>query len=198
MDSRTIRFRTSPPPGSLLTPQIASGDYPASWISLSSVSLFGCDCLLHISHWTVTTWRVRMDHISSCSELFEDFIAFAVVVQPLSCVQPFATPSTTACQAFPSCTVSWSLLKFISIELVMLSNHLREDQIFTLASTPFMTLHCLPLLCDLEWYSLSVPATTVTTFRSFMLPMPGPWHMPFSFTGCSFFPSPRPPLNCNP
>ena len=84
-----IPFRTSHPPGSLMTPQIASGDCPASWITSSSVSLFGCDCLLHISHWTVTTSRVRMYHITSYSELFEDFTAL-VVVQSVSRVQPFA------------------------------------------------------------------------------------------------------------
>ena len=34
------------------------------------------------------------------------------------------TPWTAACQASLSSTVSWSLLKFMSIESVMLSNHL--------------------------------------------------------------------------
>ena len=47
-----------------------------------------------------------------------------VVVQSLSCVQPFATARTVARQASLSFTVSWSLLKFMSVELVMLSNHL--------------------------------------------------------------------------
>ena len=37
---------------------------------------------------------------------------------------PFATPWTAACQASLSITNSWSLLKHISIESVMLSNHL--------------------------------------------------------------------------
>ena len=35
-----------------------------------------------------------------------------------------ATPWTAACQAPLSSTISWSLLKFLSIESVMLSNHL--------------------------------------------------------------------------
>ena len=47
-----------------------------------------------------------------------------VVVQLLSCVQLFLTPCTAACQASLSLTVSWSLFKLISIELVMRSNHL--------------------------------------------------------------------------
>ena len=45
-------------------------------------------------------------------------------VQLLSCVQLFATPWTAACQAFLSITNSWSLLKFMSIESVVPSNHL--------------------------------------------------------------------------
>ena len=45
-------------------------------------------------------------------------------VQLLSHVQLFATPCTAACQASLSITNSWSLLKLMSIELVMPSNHL--------------------------------------------------------------------------
>ena len=45
-------------------------------------------------------------------------------VQSLSCVWLFATPWTEAHQASLSFTISWSLLKLMSIELVMLSNHL--------------------------------------------------------------------------
>ena len=47
-----------------------------------------------------------------------------VVVQLLSHVQLFATPWTAACQASLSFTISWGLLKLMSIESVMLSNHL--------------------------------------------------------------------------
>ena len=47
-----------------------------------------------------------------------------VVVQSLSHVWLFVTPWTVACQAPLSSTISWSLLKLMSIELVMLSNHL--------------------------------------------------------------------------
>ena len=45
-------------------------------------------------------------------------------LQSLSCVQLFATLWTAACQHPLSSTVFWSLLKFISVELVILSNHL--------------------------------------------------------------------------
>ena len=49
---------------------------------------------------------------------------FTVVVQLLSSVQLFVTPLTAAYQAPLSFTISWNLLKFISIELVMISYHL--------------------------------------------------------------------------
>ena len=45
-------------------------------------------------------------------------------VQSLTCVQLFATPWTAGYQAFLSITNSWSLLKLMSIESVMPSNHL--------------------------------------------------------------------------
>ena len=45
-------------------------------------------------------------------------------VQLLSHVRLFATPWTAACQTSLSITNSWSLLKLMSIELVMPSNHL--------------------------------------------------------------------------
>ena len=46
------------------------------------------------------------------------------VVQSLSCVQLFVTPWTAAHQSSLSFTISWSLLKLMSFELVMPSNHL--------------------------------------------------------------------------
>ena len=49
---------------------------------------------------------------------------FVVIIQSLSCVQLFVTPWTATHQASLSFTISWSLLKFLSIRSVMLSNHL--------------------------------------------------------------------------
>ena len=46
------------------------------------------------------------------------------VLQSLSCVPLFATPWAVVRQASLSFTISWSLLKLMSIELVMPSNHL--------------------------------------------------------------------------
>ena len=52
------------------------------------------------------------------------FPVVVVVVQLPSSVWFFVTLSTAVYQAFLSFTVSWSLLKFMSIELVILSNQL--------------------------------------------------------------------------
>ena len=61
---------------------------------------------------------------SSCQSFrITDFIHVAVV-QLLSCAWLFVTPWTAACQASLSFTISWSLLKLMSIESMMLSNHL--------------------------------------------------------------------------
>ena len=48
---------------------------------------------------------------------------FVVIVQWLSHIRLFATPWTAAHQASLSFTISWSLLKLTSTELVMPSNH---------------------------------------------------------------------------
>ena len=54
----------------------------------------------------------------------EIFLSVVSSVQLLSCVQLFVTPCTAVYQASLSITNSWSLLKPMSIELVMPSNHL--------------------------------------------------------------------------
>ena len=56
--------------------------------------------------------------------LQKDHTVYIVVVQSLSCIWLFVTPWTAACHTSLSFTISRSLLKFMSIELVMLSNHL--------------------------------------------------------------------------
>ena len=52
------------------------------------------------------------------------FHIFVAVVQSLSHVRLFATPWTTTRQVSLSFTISWSLLKLMSIELLMPDNHL--------------------------------------------------------------------------
>ena len=52
------------------------------------------------------------------------FISSIVVVQLLSCVPPFEIPSTVARKVSLFFTISWSLLKLMSVESMMPSTHL--------------------------------------------------------------------------
>ena len=61
-----------------------------------------------------------MDFLSFCLLFCFSYIS----IQLLSCAQLFATPWTVTCQVPLYPTISWSLLRFMSIEWVMLSNHL--------------------------------------------------------------------------
>ena len=65
------------------------------------------------------------------------FPVVVVVVQLPSSVWFFVTLSTAVYQAFLSFTVSWSLLKFMSIELVILSNQLILAAHFSFCLLPF-------------------------------------------------------------
>ena len=67
-----------------------------------------------------TNWTVDLTALSLSALGYKTLQA---VVQFLSHVRLFATPWTAACQASLSFTISWSLLKLMSIESVMPSNH---------------------------------------------------------------------------
>ena len=69
-----------------------------------------------------------------------------VVVQSLSCVRLFVT-WTVAHQASLSFAISWSLLKFVSIESVMPSNHL-------IICCPLLLL--LPILSSIKVFSIEL------------------------------------------
>ena len=68
-------------------------------------------------------WPVQLGHYPT---VLTGYLlpSFCLLAQLLSRVQLFVTPLTAACQAFLSFTISQSLLKFMSIESVVLSNHL--------------------------------------------------------------------------
>ena len=72
---------------------------------------------------------IRSSEIKVSTGLFQErvcLLGFSSLssVQSLSCVQLFATPWTAAHQASLSITNSWSLLKLVSVESLMPSNHL--------------------------------------------------------------------------
>ena len=75
--------------------------------------------------------------------LFTSF-SCCFVVQLLSSVQLFATPCTSAHQSSMSFTVSQSLLRLMSHELVMLSNHLIFYCTFLLLPSVFPSISVFP------------------------------------------------------
>ena len=79
--------------------------------------------------------------LPSCCHQSELFVFYwCVVVQSLSHMQLIATPWTAACQASLTSTISWSWLKFMSIESVMLSNHLILCHPFLLLPSVFPSI----------------------------------------------------------
>ena len=75
-------------------------------------------------------------------------------VQSLSHVRLFATPWTSAPQASLSITNSWSLLKLMSIEMVMPSNHLVLCRHLLLLPSIFPSIKVFPneSLCPIRWW----------------------------------------------
>ena len=80
-----------------------------------------------------------------------------VVVQLLSCVRLFATPQSAAYQASLSFTISQSLLKLMSIESVIPSNHLvlchpllLPPSIFLSIRDFFLSLHQVTKVLELQ------------------------------------------------
>ena len=78
---------------------------------------------------------------------------FAVVVWSLSHVQLSETPWTAACQASLSFTISCRLLKLMSIELMMPSNHLSLCHPLVLLPSIFSSIRVFynELACHIRW-----------------------------------------------
>ena len=81
----------------------------------------GCTIDVHILVLSIWVWLMKESQ--RCWLTAENHRGFAVV-QLLSHVQLFVTFWAAACQASLSFTISWSLLRLMSIESVMPSNHL--------------------------------------------------------------------------
>ena len=77
-----------------------------------------------LAAWSLSHWITREVPVMRFKEEIVSLLLVSTSVQSLSCVRLFATPWTAACQASLSITNSWSLLKLISIDWVMPSNHL--------------------------------------------------------------------------
>ena len=101
-----------------------------------------CDSCMKLSSWEIilkatprvlssasplqTKIKVMIEFHSGSSQWRHTSLLYSLFssVQSLSRIRLFATPWTAACQASLSITNSQSLLKFMSIKLVMSSNHL--------------------------------------------------------------------------
>ena len=113
--------------------------------------------LLCCNNWCLKGWKVHGIPWSGKWVLLK-----ISSVQSLSCVWLFATSRTAACQASLSITNSWPLLKLMSIESVMPSNHL---------------ILCLPLLLPPSIF----PSIRVFSSES-VLRIRWPKHWSFSFS----------------
>ena len=110
--------------------------YPYSSHSLShflSLHLLHDSCLLlviissnlKLKKYVQELFQYAVDADTYCLHLYNStYMRDLVVVQSINCIQLFATPWTAAHQASLSFTLSRSLLKLMSIELMMPSNHL--------------------------------------------------------------------------
>ena len=98
-----------------------------------------------------------------------------VVVQSLSCVRLLTTPRTAAHKASQSFTISWSFLKLISIETVILSDRLilYRPLILWPSIFPSIKVFCNELALRIRWpkywnFSIS-PFNVYSGFISFRI-----------------------------
>ena len=104
-----------------------------------------------------------MAEINTFIQEYSAFVTFSglnVVVQSLSHVQLIATPWTAAHQASLSFTISRSLLRLMTIELVMSSNHLILCHSLLLLPSIFPSIRVFSskLVIHIRWQSIGASA----------------------------------------
>ena len=128
------------------------------------------------------------------------FKVLLVVVQLLSAVQLFVTPWTEAHHASLSFTISWSLLRLMSIESVMPSNHLILCHPLLLLPSTFPSIRvfsnesALRITCPKYWsFSFSISPSNecsgLISFRTVVL-TPAPQFKSINSSVLSFLYSP--------
>ena len=100
-------------------------------------------------------------------------------VQSLCCVRLFVTPWTEAHHAPLSSTISWSLLKFMLIESVMLSDHFILCYPFSLWLNSFAASGSFPL----SWLFTSGGQSVGASASASVLPMNIQGWFPLGLTG---------------
>ena len=126
------------------------------WQWQCSVSLL----LPVLCHWGTGLTDITGDPSDPWHDLMSVFCSF----QLLSYVRIFTTPWTAACQSSLPIIYSWSLLKLVSIELVMPSNHLILCRPFLLLPSIFPSIRVFSkesILCIrwLKYWSFSFSIT---------------------------------------
>jgi len=94
---------------------------------------------------TTSHWQFLWNPLGQPTWFVGDGSIVAVVVQSLSHVRLFATPWTAARQGSLSFTISWSLLRLVSIESVMPSNHLILCHHLLLLPSVFLSITVFPM-----------------------------------------------------
>ena len=108
-------------------------------------------------------YKIKSRYVKNVCIVLEKSNPVISSVQSLSGVWLFAAPWTAACQASLSFTISWSLLKLMSIELVMPSN-------FLIFCHP---LHLLPSI---------LPSIKVFSESALCISWPKYWRLTFSIS----------------
>ena len=94
------------------------------WFQWNFSSWLANDCLLTVPSHDRKSPGLFLSYKGTNPSATPSPLHLLVIVQWLSYVQLFATPRTAACQASLSFTISQSVLKLKSIELMIPSNHL--------------------------------------------------------------------------
>ena len=118
---------------------------PIAWMRLWGE----VDLLSKQSHWASRLWSINISFllIVTSTPWKQKQSQNAFVVLSLSCVPLFVTPWTGAGQVPLSSYISWSLPKLMSIELVMLYNHL-------ILCCPLLHLPLIfPIIRTFQWVS---------------------------------------------
>ena len=105
---------------------------------------------LHQHAWEDILWvlaSLKLVAGRSCHLLFPDLLCYLLFL--LLCLVPkfvqlLATPWTAACQALLSFIISWSLLGFMYIELVLLSSHFTLCRRLLLLPSIFSSIRVFP------------------------------------------------------
>ena len=105
--------------------------------------------------------------LSLFSECLCHLLTNFVIVQSLSCVRLFATSCTSARQASLSFTISQNLLKLLSIESVMPSNHSSFVVPFSSCPQSFPASGCFPM----SWLFASDGQSVGASASASVLPM---------------------------